>query len=501
MTRTTTAALVVAVVGVLVGLLVGPPPPSWYSTMDASGRRVVDARTMADERSLPLWTRAVGMATRSVAVKRWVVPVDVRGWLVEARAAARSMGVSDTTTFWVDEGEALVEGKSPVDDPDAYANTSWMRMLRILVDEMDNDVPTFSLIGRIAVREAVVKALVTQLRINDLFRKHPEIENERVERPVVVAGPQRTMTTHTQFILSQHPDLRGLMYYEALDPLEPVGIQPEHVGTWRDERVRMVWKARGVLLSVRPWMESMIKTGTYVPAEDVHLTEFSLNSPTLEVFSNFTKYATARLVHESGKPALRWLKKVHKVMQWQETVRRAKLGLPKRAKPRRFIMKTPEHAYFLKDLFEVYPDAYLVLTHRDVPSVLASYVPMLTYVSGVANYPLNVKAMAQYVLKASEIKWHRLVDQIDVVPKDRVLMVPFREYVKDNLAWTRKMLELAGLDASPSVMAKIKAFIDSSPREGANTFAYKVETFGEEFEASNLRKMFAKYEEKFGAFV
>jgi hypothetical protein len=51
-----------------------------------------------------------------------------------------------------------------------------------------------------------------------LFRRHPEIENERILRPIIIAGLPRTGTTHLHNLISQDPSLRSLPYWESLEP-------------------------------------------------------------------------------------------------------------------------------------------------------------------------------------------------------------------------------------------------------------------------------------------
>ena len=84
------------------------------------------------------------------------------------RAARRSTGLHD----FVDESFR---------DP-------MQRMLTSLEEEAD-----LHPLGRVIMRESLVRALVNRLRLEDLCDRHPEIAALPVEAPVFVVGLQRTL--------------------------------------------------------------------------------------------------------------------------------------------------------------------------------------------------------------------------------------------------------------------------------------------------------------------
>ena len=485
------AALAAVVFG-LVALGLAPPPVAWYARYDSTGRILVDKRLLQSVRVAPLVSWALRAAHEPA--KRWV-SFDVDELLASARARAR---LPAAARFWVDVEAGETERVDARTDRERYAGTYWMRFLETFADEVARS-PTVSAFGRLVLRDQLVKSLSFQLRVVDLVERHPEILDETVERPIVVAGPPRTMTTHAQSILGQHPDLRYVSFYEANEALDPAGVPADVLGTERDPRVFLLEVAEYLMWYLRPLMVYMFKHGPFLPAEDIHFMEPAMASPTFEIFGVFPRYSKLWLESRDNRSAYRMLRLMQRVVQWQERTRAAKLGRPYHV--RRWIMKTPEHAFHLRDLYAIYPDALLVLTHRDVASVTGSYIPMVTYVSGFVNFPVDAQRMAEYLLDANEARWNHLVDEFDeVVPPSQALMVPFKDFVKDNLGWAVKMLRFAGLDSSPAVVDKLRRFIESSPREGANRFKYDIQSFGPEFEPDALRRRFARYERRFGEF-
>ena len=64
--------------------------------------------------------------------------------------------------------------------------------------------------GRIAARQLVLQLLRSRLRLEELYRLHPEIEDVEIDRPIIVCGLPRTGTTHLLNLLSQDPSFRWL---------------------------------------------------------------------------------------------------------------------------------------------------------------------------------------------------------------------------------------------------------------------------------------------------
>ena len=95
-------------------------------------------------------------------------------------------------------------------------------------------------IGRFGVRTVLVRSLAQRLRIEALRDLHPEIFEIPIEAPVFIVGLQRTGTTILQRLLAQHPALRALRSFEAVNPapfLErgplPPGKEDPRVGVAR----------------------------------------------------------------------------------------------------------------------------------------------------------------------------------------------------------------------------------------------------------------------------
>nr|BBX80371.1 hypothetical protein MFLOJ_41580 [Mycobacterium florentinum] len=103
---------------------------------------------------------------------------------------------------------------------DDFGDDSWREGLRLLVDRVES-TPGVNAGGRDFVYGQFVAALWNRLRIVDYLRQHPEVSEERVERPLVVPGLPRTGTSLASYLLDQDPQRRSLLTWEAEDSVPP----------------------------------------------------------------------------------------------------------------------------------------------------------------------------------------------------------------------------------------------------------------------------------------
>jgi hypothetical protein len=65
----------------------------------------------------------------------------------------------------------------------------------------------------------LVALLKNRLLVEDVLKRHPEIHDLRIERPIIIAGLPRTGTTHLHNLMAADPSLRSLPYWESLEPV------------------------------------------------------------------------------------------------------------------------------------------------------------------------------------------------------------------------------------------------------------------------------------------
>ncbi|MEM8608623.1 MAG: hypothetical protein AAGF92_16080 [Myxococcota bacterium] len=100
---------------------------------------------------------------------------------------------------------------------DDFGDPAFVEPLTMLLDALRTEAP-LSAFGRLVARHFMVQLLVSRLRLEALYRQHPEIDDEQIVRPLVVAGLPRTGTTHLFNLLSQDRSLRWMPYWETLEP-------------------------------------------------------------------------------------------------------------------------------------------------------------------------------------------------------------------------------------------------------------------------------------------
>jgi hypothetical protein len=323
-----------------------------------------------------------------------------------------------------------------------------------------------------------VSALVNRLRLEDLSARHPEIAAMPVRAPVFVVGLQRTGTTMLHRLLTCEPRLRSMAAWEAINPAPyPAGARQDG----HDPRIRKARTAEAALRYLAPELFAIHPVEAEAPEEDIHLLDLTFVSPATDSILRVPTYqAWFREVDQL--PAYRYMHRMIQLLLWQ--------------RDGRWLGKTPHHMEHLDELLTVYPDAKIILTHRDPARTVASFCSMMAH--GRAMFCNEVDAIevgCQFGAKAATAV-ERLMDVRSRVDSASFLDVLYQDVVADPLKQVRRIYDFIDLDFDSGVENTMTQWMQSNTQTRHGTHRYELEDFG--LDRAGLDPKFEAYRGHFG---
>ena len=335
-----------------------------------------------------------------------------------------------------------------------------------------NTEAELSELGGMAAHGALVGALTNRLKVVDHHTRHPELADTPVESPVVVVGLFRAGTTLLSNLLDRDPANRALLRWESGDSVPPPAPAELRVGP----RVDAAQVGVDMLAAINPGIKAIHHEDADSPTECIAVLGQAFQSISWEALANVPSYAD--WWRSSDMTAgYRFHRSVLQVLQSNGC-------------GGRWTLKSPGHALALDALTAVYPDARLVVLHRDPVVLTASVCSLIGTMSGAFSDGDHRDYIRDH--------WTDTLEQclagIDAYA-DRLHHVQYADLVTDPVGTVRGIYDALGLDATPEVMDAIGRFAAERPRGEFGKHTYDLATYG--LDEGPLRDRFAGYVERY----
>ena len=299
-------------------------------------------------------------------------------------------------------------------------------------------------VGVAVVFEQLVGNLVNRLRLEALIAEHPEIESIPIERPIIICGLPRSGTTHLHNLIAADPAIRGLPYWESLEPVAPA----DEI----DEQGRRDRCSTGLELldATMPEFKRMHEMTVDHAHEEIQLLANDISGMLFETTYHVPTFAAHYKSHEQ-LPSYLYLKRSLQAIQWLRG-------------GTRWVLKSPQHLEQFPTLYAAFPDATFVVTHRDPLEVIRSMVTMVAYGSRMAcDHPDPVKTGQYWLGRAEELLNGCLRDR-HVLPPEQSIDIRFTDFMSDEQATLEAIYDLAGQPFDIGAREAMAAFIAEHPR-------------------------------------
>ena len=343
--------------------------------------------------------------------------------------------------------EAILSHAVAATGLDDFGPDDFRERLELQLAEMNAD-PERTGIGRMIMFGDCARNAANRLLIRDLLKQHPEILDIPIENPVIVVGLPRSGTTHLVNLLAADSRFRSMPLWESYEPVpnpkEPArvdGVDP------RWTRGQQQWEA---MQQAAPFIAAMHPMEPDHVHEENELMAPDFSNYNLEWVSRSPGWRDYYLSHDQT-PHYRYLKTVLQILQWY--------------RPReRWVLKSPQHLEQLGPLLTVFPDATIVVTHRDPVAVIQSTITMLTYGSRTGYRSPRPEWYRDYWSD----RIHRLLEASvrdrHLLPEGRTVDVFFHEYMADEMGTLQRVYDAAGIEFDEQARSDIAAYQAAHPR-------------------------------------
>jgi hypothetical protein len=323
--------------------------------------------------------------------------------------------------------------------------------------------------------------LVTQMglrmKVEDWLAKHPELLERPIEKPLFVFGLPRTGTTLLINLLAADPARIALRRWMAYDPVPPPKPEEVHAGP----RYQAMQDKTMAALTYMPEIAAIHFEEADSPTECQFAMAPSFCAQVYESQADIPSYRHW-LIHEADYgPAFRYEKRLLQLLQ-AET-------------PGRWTLKNPWHPLFLDALIEVFPDAQLVMTHRDPAEVLGSIGSLLKLVRRVYSDDVELHRIGSSMVDLFKIMIDRQQAFRDKHGADAILDVQYADTVRDPIGEVRRIYDHFGEPFTPEAQAAMDGYMAANPKGKHGRHEYRLEEYG--LTADGVRADFAEYIERY----
>jgi hypothetical protein len=298
-------------------------------------------------------------------------------------------------------------------------------------------------------------------------------------RPTFIVGLPRTGTTLLQYLLASAPEQRGLEFWELMRPIPKPG-------QWLDTFWRRLngTLAAGLYRLVAPEYPTLHLTTArtleecwylFMPSYSVLNADFPMPDP---AYGDW-------ILGRDMLPAYRRYRTLLEILQHQ-------VG------PRHLVLKCPDHLWFLDCVFETFPDADVIWTHRDPAEALPSYAAQMALPARQYMGKVDPLHLGQRLTLRFRQGLERADDARQRFPQARIVDVRFAELARDPIGTTTRALATLGREVSDEHWAAMQTVLASKRPDTQGKHRYSAETYG--LTQDNLHHDFADYLARFGLY-
>lgn len=326
--------------------------------------------------------------------------------------------------------------------------------------------------GEQRMAASIAATLANRLRVEDWLREHPDLLDRPIERPMFVFGLPRTGTTLLINLLNEDPARRCLLRWEAFN-----SVPPPRAGELRtDPRCREEQARLDLAIRHAPHIAAIHHENADSPTECQFAMAPSFCAQLYEAQADIPSYR-AWFLETSYLPAFRYHKRLLQLLQSDA--------------PGRWTLKNPWHPLFLDDLTAVYPDAQLVMTHRDPADVVASACSLVRHVRAMFSDHVDTARIAADMIDMFDRMIARQRAYRDVHGEEAILDLHYADLMRDPMREMRRLYARFGEPFTDRAEAAMQACLAANPKGKHGRHDYSLAEFGLSREAVHAH--FADY--------
>lgn len=418
------------------------------------------------------------MSWRPEARPEWVSAIDRGEVLPIAEVARRPF----------DRDQLLAEARARLGlDADAGVGAiggdeSFVEPLDVVLRALEDEA-RLTLTGRWLTRRFLLRLLEVRFQLAAYVRADPGVRDEIVAEPLVVTGAPRTGTTILYGLLALDPSLRAPEGWELLRPLPP-----PHPDRFPDAgRLVLADTELRMMGSVVSGLDAIHAYGGRMPKECLSAMSFAFLSEEFTARYRVPSYVDF-LMGADLRPAYEMHRLVLQVLQ-------------RRFGTARWLLKSPVHLHGLDALFAVYPDARLVVTHRDPLTLLGSVSSLVANLRWAHSDHVDLADIGRYheALYLQDLDGLAIMVEEGRLDPARTHHGRYDEFVDDPMGAVRAVYAHHGMELAPEAEAAMAAHLEARPKGVDGEHRYDFADLG--LDAEVERERFARYCATFGVRV
>jgi LPS sulfotransferase NodH len=362
-------------------------------------------------------------------------------------------------------------------DAEGEVSFRFLDALESLAGSLDDEA-RLSPSGRLSRQAELIERLVIQGRLQQQLERHPEIADLPIRSPVIIVALPRTGTTLLHNLLAQHSRLRGPALWELMYPVDPAGGPGSTYQHLRDETARQRdWLAQHAAAAVAAHYQDADR-----PDECRHLMERAFRSFVDMMGSRVPRFERWLICSDMAEPY------AYHRLQLQHIVWR----IP----AERLVLKDMLHLYFLPEVLREYPDAKIIILHRNPLELVPSAISL-----ALAYRPLSSTAID---LAEESRRWlDRLADGVErmmrarpSLPAGQILDIAYPRLVAQPMDVLAEIAEFADNPLTRRDEQRMSTYLADNPQNKHGVHRYNLEQF--ELAPDDIERRFADYRAAFG---
>jgi hypothetical protein len=358
---------------------------------------------------------------------------------------------------------------------DDFGSDNWLEGFQVFLQSVDDEAD-LHLLGRLMTRSDILRWLEARLGIEAAYAQHPEIDNEVIDQPVIVTGLPRSGTSILFELLAEDRRFGSPRNWEMMFPYPP----PEADSYHSDARIARCEHLVTQWNRVVPSYATMHEMGAEIPNECIVAMSCTFRSENLPGQYQIPSYNNW-YYQQDLEPAYRYYKRMLKVLQWKN--------------PRQhWLLKAPSHLGNLPVLFRVFPDARVVITHRDPIVAQASVTNLLGTLYWMrSSQDFDARAFENLMTpEAGAARLNAVVDLLEnqQLPPSQVHSFLYYELIKQPLAALDALYREMGTPLDAAGREAMQAYLARKPKGKFGKHQYSLNT--------ESRGLYQRYQKFFG---